>query len=50
MSEESGNNGRLDDLQMAAIATSVTIIVFFVVYWTAQIQTTYELLAMAYGW
>jgi hypothetical protein len=50
MNEESGSAKKLDDLEMAAVATSVTILVFFVVYWAAQIQTTYELLAMAYGW
>ena len=50
MSEEAKGGKQYDDLEMATIATSATIIVFFVVYWAAQIQTTYSLLAMAYGW
>ncbi|MBL4820750.1 MAG: hypothetical protein JKY98_07145 [Gammaproteobacteria bacterium] len=50
MSEENGNDKKLDDLEKAAVATSVSIVVFFVVYWAFQIQTTYSLLAMAYEW
>jgi hypothetical protein len=41
---------KLDDLQLSAVVVSTTIIVFFVIYWAAQIETTYSLLAMAYGW
>ena len=50
MSEESGSNNKLDDLEKAALVTSVTVVVFFVVYWAVQIQSTYDLLAFAYDW
>ena len=50
MNDEIQKDSDLVDLQTAAAAVGVTIIVFFVVYWAAQIQSTYELLAMAYGW
>jgi hypothetical protein len=50
MTEQGKAGNQWDDLEMAAIATSVTVIVFFVVYWAAQIESTYSLLAMAYGW
>jgi hypothetical protein len=50
MTEESNNDANLADLESAAITVSVSILVFFVIYWAAQIDTTYELLAMAYGW
>lgn len=48
-SDEQGEK-KLDDAQLAAITTSVSIIVFFIIYWAAQIQTTYDLLSMAYEW
>lgn len=41
---------KLNDLERSAFIVSVTIFVFLIVYWTAQIETTYELLAMAYEW
>lgn len=44
------NKKKLDDNQIAALILSGAIVVFFVVYWAAQIQTTYELLSAAYGW
>jgi hypothetical protein len=50
MSDQNENDKKMDDLERAAIATSATIVVFFVVYWAFQIQTTYSLLAMAYEW
>ena len=50
MDEENKNENKLDDLERAAIVTSVTVIVFFVVYWAVQIQSTYSLLAFAYEW
>ncbi|MDP6416075.1 MAG: hypothetical protein QGG54_13775 [Gammaproteobacteria bacterium] len=50
MNDETKKDSDLADLQTAATAVGVTIVVFFVVYWAAQIQSTYELLAMAYGW
>ncbi len=50
MSEEGGSNKKLDDLEKAALVSSVTIVVFFVVYWAIQIESTYSLLAFAYDW
>ena len=50
MNEESGENKKLDDVEKAALAASTTIVIFFVVYWAIQIQSTYSLLAMAYEW
>ncbi|MEX2130734.1 MAG: hypothetical protein WD772_04555 [Pseudohongiellaceae bacterium] len=41
---------KMDDKQLSAVAISVTVVVFFVIYWAAQIQTTYALLSSAYGW
>ncbi len=49
MSEENKTETKIDDVQMAAVAVSASIIVFFVVYWVIQIQSVRELLAMAYG-
>ncbi|MBT3529622.1 MAG: hypothetical protein HOF74_05300 [Gammaproteobacteria bacterium] len=49
MSEENKTEEKLDDVQMAAVAVSASIIVFFVVYWIIQIQSVRELLEMAYG-
>jgi len=50
MNSESDSDKKLDDLEKAAVVSSVTIVIFFVVYWAFQIQTTYELLAFAYDW
>lgn len=50
MGENGENKRKLDDMEMAAVAVGVTVVVFFLVYWAAQIRTTYELLASAYGW
>ena len=50
MNDEIQKDSDLADLETAAAAVGVTVIVFFVVYWGAQIQSTYELLSMAYGW
>ncbi|MDA1372750.1 MAG: hypothetical protein O2971_18615 [Proteobacteria bacterium] len=50
MNDEAGRDKELADLETAATAVGVTVMVFFVVYWAAQIATTYDLLAMAYGW
>lgn len=50
MADDNKTGRKLDDNQIAALATSATILIFFVVYWAFQIDTTYELLAMAYGW
>ena len=49
MSEDDKSAAKMDDVQMAAVAVSVTIIVFFVVYWAIQIDSVRELLNMAYG-
>jgi hypothetical protein len=49
MSEENKTERKLDDVQLAAVAVSASIIVFFVVYWIIQIQSVRELLEMAYG-
>lgn len=52
MKEDSGdvNTGGQKDTQSAALAASVTIIIFFVVYWAFQIESVYELLSLAYDW
>lgn len=50
MKEEAGKDKELADLESAAMAIGVTVIVFSIVYWAAQIMTTYDLLSMAYGW
>ncbi len=50
MTEQDNTKKLPGDLETAAIATSVTIVVFFVVYWAAQIESAYSLLALAYGW
>jgi len=50
MTEQDNSRKLPDDLETAAIATSATIIVFFVVYWAAQVESAYSLLALAYGW
>jgi len=49
MSEESKTQKKMDDVQIAAVAVSASIVVFFVVYWIVQIQSVIELLEMAYG-
>ena len=50
MNEESSSDKKLDDLEKAAVVSSITIVVFFIVYWAFQIQSTYDLLAFAYDW
>lgn len=50
MSDETEKDSDLADLETAAMAVGATVIVFFLVYWAFQIETTYELLAMAYEW
>ncbi len=50
MSEDNKKGKKFDDLEMASIAACGTVIVFLVVYWATQIQSTYSLLSMAYGW
>ncbi len=50
MSDNNSEGKKLDDLEKAAVAVSVTVFVFTVVYWAVQIQSTYDLLSMAYGW
>jgi Na+/proline symporter len=37
------------DKQAAAWVTSVIIVITFTLYWTAQIQSVREMLALAYG-
>jgi hypothetical protein len=49
MSEEESNAGDIKDLQCAAVAISVTTVVFFVIYWAVQINSVRELLELAYG-
>lgn len=49
MSEDDKNAAKMDDVQMAAVALSATVIVFFVVYWAIQIDSVRELLNLAYG-
>ncbi len=46
--EESGAAG-IRDLQSAAVTISVAILIFFVVYWSIQIESVRDLLRMAYG-
>ena len=38
-----------DDLQLAALAASATIVTFLLVYWFIQIQDTRDMLKLAYG-
>ncbi len=38
-----------DDLQLAALAASATIVAFLLVYWFIQIQDTRDMLKLAYG-
>ena len=40
---------KLDDMQLVAVISSVVIIVGVVVYWITQVDTTLDLLEMAYG-
>lgn len=49
MSDENKNAAKLDDVEMAAVALSATVIVFFVVYWAIQIDSVRDLLNLAYG-
>ena len=49
MTEENKDMKKLDDAQIASVAVSVTVIVFFVVYWAIQIQSVRDLLKLAYG-
>lgn len=49
MSEEDRSTAKLDDVEMAAVALSATVIVFFVVYWAIQIDSVRDLLNLAYG-
>ena len=44
----SDKNG-LDDVQLSALAASVTILVSAAVYWVVQIQGVREMLELAYG-
>jgi len=50
MNDDAGKDTELADLETSAKIVGITVITFFVVYWAAQIATTYELLAMAYEW
>ncbi len=50
MSDETQKDSNLADLESAAMAVGATVIVFSLVYWAFQIETTYALLALAYGW
>jgi dipeptide/tripeptide permease len=50
MNDDNSNSKKLDDLEKAAVAVSVSVFVFTVIYWAVQIQSTYDLLSMAYGW
>ncbi|MCB1670430.1 MAG: hypothetical protein R3F41_03050 [Gammaproteobacteria bacterium] len=50
MTESGNSENKRDDLETAALATSATIIVFFLIYWAAQIESAYSLLALAYDW
>jgi|TARA_B110000971_G_scaffold144264_1_gene147445 hypothetical protein len=49
MNEESKSQRMMDDVQVAAVTVSASIIVFFVVYWVIQIQSVIDLLELAYG-
>ena len=49
MTDKNTNSEKMDDVQMAAVAISATIIIFFVIYWSIQIQSVRDLLEMAYG-
>ena len=48
-SDEGRSKAKPDDEQMAAVAISASIIVFFAVYWLIQVQSVRELLELAYG-
>ena len=50
MNDNTDNDSKLKDQQAAALTVSVTVVAFFIVYWAVQIASTYNLLAMAYGW
>jgi len=47
MSDESNNEGKLDDTQAAALIASSAIIFSFVVYWALQLESVRELLEFA---
>ncbi len=49
MNDENKQASKLDDDHTAAIAATSAIIVFFVIYWSLQIQSVRELLELAYG-
>lgn len=38
-----------NDVQLAALLASSAVTVGFVIYWTVQIQSVREMLALAYG-
>lgn len=40
---------KLDDLELAALTSAIVIIGGVTLYWLTQIQTTVELLELAYG-
>ena len=42
-------DNKQQDLQLAALLASASIIGFVLVYWAIQIQDVRDLLAMAYG-
>ena len=47
--KKSADKAQRRDLQMAALAASVTIVSFFLVYWFIQILDTLAMLELAYG-
>jgi hypothetical protein len=49
MEESAATARNPNDAQLAAALSSAAIIVGFAVYWTLQIQSVREMLALAYG-
>ena len=49
MSSKHTTKFKLTDNQLAAILASVTVISFFIIYWTIQIISVQQVLEMVYG-
>jgi hypothetical protein len=49
MNHEPASPAELRDLQFSSLVAACSIIVFFAVYWIAQIIDVREMLALAYG-
>lgn len=49
MREKGGDSRDTQDLQAAAVLASGGVILGFLLYWSIQVQSVRELLALAYG-